>query len=363
MNIENYFVSDEFLEVLKPISKRLEQSDGNYVLGEIISYAIKYVLIMGNDETLSNENLTNFLKKVVDIISKIDDKTQSFSSSLQHHISILYVDELLSSLQLDRKTVKEEDLYQELFCIIIKRLESQMYMYHAFNSVYLDGIKTNGLDPGAHAWTSQEEINEIDDIFKKYKINRIFGWQRLNCEGKVSFSLDPLVSYDYGIRSPEWFSQFVGGSTAYIQGGVDRNAFQKGDYNLAKNNLLTLMKAEGFSPDDQAKVLAFFEKKWPIYANNNPMLVIKPFAKIDMEELILVHSDYFEEKDIDLFMWHMLNFMANGLDQQSKKKISMEDAKFIKLPKFYEFIKKLSMPMDDTVVQDDVIDKTTNKHK
>ena len=108
----------------------------------------------------------------------------------------------------------------------------------------------------------------------------VFGWQKLNCDGKVSYSMTPSVSYYYGKNSPEWFAQFTGQGFPFTPSDkYKKDAYVQGNYDSAKNNLLTLMKEYNFSTSDQERVIDFFDKNWNIYAKKNSYVSYYPRYK------------------------------------------------------------------------------------
>ena len=198
MNIENYFESDEFFDSLKPLAKYFENNNSNglRLVEYFINIAIKYSMLFRNDEKFSTIGLSNFIEKVANKVVSMDiSSIISISSNyeLEKYVSKLYIDELLSKLELSRESLNDEIYKKSLCSYIIRNLKGKDYKYHAFNSAFFDSILTNGINPNIN-FTPQHEINIVNEIFEKNGISMVFGWQNLNCEGKVSYSPDSFLS-------------------------------------------------------------------------------------------------------------------------------------------------------------------------
>ena len=352
MTIENYFVSQEFYDTLKPLAKYLEADSehGFRLIEYIIGIAIKYSVLYRNENHLSTVGLSQFLQKVINKIANADLKSLSWIGSnyqLENDITHLFVEDLLEKASLSEE-VLGNSIYKEAICTyIIKNLKGPEYLYHAFNSAFLDSMKTHGINPQTK-FTEQQEINMIDSIFKKYHIDMIFGWQKLNCEERVSYSMDPSVSYYYGINSPEWFSQFTGQGFPFNPcDDYDKSAFVKGDYDHAKQNLLKIMDKNHFTPQDQDIVIRFFDKQWMLYANQSPMLAVVPNPAGDNSNYWLdaLLQDQSLRDNVD----EMMNFCLSDyrVDCRSEQPIDTSQAVFIRLPRYYELVKRVTS--EDTI--------------
>jgi len=359
MSIENYFESDEFFDSLIPAAKHFENNNSNSLrlVEYFINIAIKYSMLFRNDEKFSTIGLSNFIKKVANKVASMDITSMiSISSNyeLEKYVSKLYVDELLSKLGLNRESLNDDNYKKSLCSYIIRNLKGKDYKYHAFNSAFFDSILANGINPNIN-FTPQHEINIINDIFEKNGISMVFGWQKLNCDGKVAYSMTPSVSYYYGTNSPEWFAQFTGQGFPFNPSGkYIKDAYVQGNYESAKNNLLTLMKEHNFSSGDQECVIDFFEKNWNIYANKTPMLAIIPDTKEDNSEYwinILLNNSYYKD-DIGKIMNFCLS--EDRVDCQSAEKIDVSNAMFIKMPRYDELVRKLSYKTNE-VAQNEIV--------
>ncbi len=347
MDIENYFESEEFFNSLRPVAKYLttNNSEGLQLVEYIIGIAIKYSILFRKDDKFTTVGLSDFIRKVAVKIASININSMTGISSnfeLEKYVSGLYIDGLLSKLNLSKESLKDENYHKSLCTYIIKNLKGKDYKYHAFNSTIFDSILANGINPNIN-YTPQQEINIINDIFEKHGISMIFGWQKLNCDGKVSYSMTPSVSYYYGTNSPEWFAQFTGQGFPFNPSSkYKKDAYVQGNHDLAKHNLLTLMNEHDFSKREQECVIDFFEKNWKFYANKIPMLAVVPDLQKDNSEYwinTLLNDSYYKDDIV-----RIISFCSSDsrVDCQSTEKIDVSNATFIKMPRYDELVRNLS---------------------
>ena len=344
MNIENYFESEEFINTLRPLAQKIENntSNGFRLIEYIINASIKYSILFRNDNELSTYGLTEFVNKVTNKMANMDIKSITNISNereLNEFVNKLYIEELLSKLNGE---YIDDEIYKRSICTyIIRNLMGKNYKYHAFNSVAFNSILENGINPNIN-FTPQQEINIIHDMFEQKGIKNIFGWQKINCERKVSYSETTTMSYYYGINSPEWFAQFTGQNIEYNEPNkYKKDAYVLGDYASAKNNLQTLMKNHNFTKEEEEYVINFFEQKWAFYAAQKPMLAIIP-SDIDYSQIwtnILFSQPYYKD-DIEKIMTYCTSY--GQVDCQTTEKIDVTNAKFLKLPRYAHILKELS---------------------
>lgn len=349
MKIEDYFESDEFIHALEPISSYFRGGENanseTSLLEYIIGISIKYATLFQKDGILSTEGLSQFLEKIAKKIVSLDLEARDVKSNyeLDEYTAKLFVDKLLDFLNLTKEDLKDKNIKRNFCSYIIKNLEEKEYKYHAFNSTFSNSIQRNGINPN-FKFTPQQEINEINSIFEKYGIHLIFGWQKLNCENKVSYSTTPFVSYYYGINSPEWFSQFTGqGFPFNPYNKYHKSAYLEENYDFAKENLLSLMKNKNFSNEDKKIIFDFLKKYWDIYANKAPILAIIPSnEKKNLEQwLDNLLSDDSYKNNIERIVRICLS--DGDVDCQTLEKIDTSNATFIKLPKYSTILKKMKM--------------------
>lgn len=294
----NYFVSEGFYNICDGLS-----------IYELNSYDLIQVLIWIG---VSYKQLFDEQYPISEWIFELINK----------HIS-LYGNE---NINIDNEILKEfvvDDIYNKIIAICNNNLSQiktymcerlfKIYQYHAFNSVCYESIKEHGIDP-KYKFTSQESLNKIDSIFKKYHICDILGWQQLNCINKVSYSKTALVSGYYAYNSPEWFSQFTGANYIYdkVLFSNTKLAFVNRLYEDAKSNLLFLMNLYQFSLNDRKNVINFFEENWGIYSMGKPMLLVN-CENVDCESLLSNLSDKLLTKILKSMLRNMLYASHNDI--------------------------------------------------
>ena len=175
------------------------------------------------------------------------------------------------------------------------------------------------------------------------------GFQKLNCDGKISFSLTPKVSYNYGIKSPEWLDSFAG----YKIQDNSIDSYVEGNYELSKNGLSMTMKKNNFDMVDEWYVNNFFEKAWKIYANKSPMLVLIPseiVKEVDYYNSFYAHTPY---ENLDKFIEDCFTHYDSYIDCQTSEKIDISNATFIKLPSYNMLMNRLD-DLNNRIINGDI---------
>lgn len=348
MGIEDYFQSDDFAESLKSLKYIFEKSDlstNSKIIEYFVSIAIKYSIFFGEEKDFSINGLNEFIEDVANFMSNMELKSIYFlgsNSDLDKYVSDLCIKSLFKRLNIEVADLLDENLKRGVCSFVIRNLKGKQFKFHAFNSAFYESIKENGINPNIN-FTSQQESDKINQIFEKYGINMIFGWQKLNGNGKVSYSRTPSVSYYYGTNSPEWFGQFTGQGFPFNPSNkYKKGAFVEGNYEAAKQNLLTLMNENHFSNDDLGNVIDFFETNWERYANKNPMLAIIPENINDEETMhwieMILDDSYFKNDERRIFSFC---FNDGEVDCQTSKTIEISDATFVELPNYNQLINKI----------------------
>ena len=334
LSIENYFVSNEFVNSISSLGEILNNDKVNSeeLIGYIVGAALRYYVLLDGIHKFSIEGMNQFVGKLADYISQNNITVYNYMDANKHIYSEL-LNEFLQELDVPEDKMKVEIVSNTVRDLIVACLVKKDYMFHGFNSYYLNSIKENGINPNVKE--SQEDIIMINNIFEKYGIKMGLGWAMFDT-GKVSFSKTPSVSYDYAQRSPEWFSQFVGGASCYSE---NRNAFSDNNYEGARLNLTNLMISKGFSSDDFQKVINFFNQNWQKYANKSPVIVIA--GERNQNDYMKKEIDFAREmnqKPNDIF------FSFDGaVDCKTSQKIDTTNAKFIELPRHNELIKNIKL--------------------
>lgn len=338
MIIENYFISNDFINLLKPLKEIMEKNDIRENMGIIqffISATIKYNSLFSNENELTTNELNEFIKKIVNkvIELKIEHINKIYSNiEFNKFVSELSIKKIEEKAKIDQ-SLSEKEYKEKIYKFLIKNYKEAKY--HAFNSSVYESIKENGINPD---YIKRDDINKIEKIFEKYNIQHICGWNSLNCNGTVSYSYGPEEAYYYAVSSPEWFSQFTGEAFAYNPSQkFKKTAFIEGDYEAAKNNLITIMFERNFNQEDINEVLRFFEEKWKIYAKKEPLLAIVPDTLNENKINRFLKNDKatIKEKIYSDFMTSFLN------DLKTDQKIDTDNAIYIKLPKVNQVLDKI----------------------
>lgn len=370
MMLSNYLTSPNFYEALSPLKEAIKRgNDRNNIkiIEYMLSNAIIFSMLMEETNHNIDENRMNqFLYQTAKELKELLSSTDLFLSknNINDKVRKYMMDALLEKKHISRQEAQTIETKTKLYKEVIKNLLENGYYFHACNSYCLDSIKNHGLDP-TEKFASQEELDDMNKLFEKYQVSLIFGWQQLNCKGKVSYSTTPDVSYYYGISSPEWFSQFTGAGFPFnpIE-KYDKYAFVKGDYESARKNLETLMADRSFSPSDQTKVISFFNRNWNIYANRAPSLVMIPHSIINpeksdemVEELII---DPLYQGKLESVIEFCTGIMGLGIDKRKEKPIATNEAVYVELPSYKTIMQELTKEQKETkfIEPEQVKDKT-----
>lgn len=321
-DLSNYLNSEVFYELIYNFKKSNDNLDLNQIIGFFTSLNVKLYLAI-KDINLINlfniELLTVYSSKYSKQYMDDYNFNQDTNSLLDKYVKI--------KLNTNDPNIVKKYLYDSV--------AKNNWKFHAFNSTFYESIKNYGINPKIN-FTPQKEIDEINDIFIKYGISNIVGYQKINSENKVSYSTTPKVSYNYGLRSPEWFSYFVsGGMTG------DNTTFIEKDYNSALNQLNTIMNNKNFSNIDKNIVLSFFNKYWDLYVrDSSPYLVIVK----ESDGLSFEQFKYLTRQDKNL-----LDFSFNelGINKQTDEIIDTSGALFIKMPEYSNIIKYINKKEND----------------
>ena len=152
-----------------------------------------------------------------------------------------------------------------------------------------------------------------------------FGWLDKNCDGKVFFSRTFQESYRYSIRSPEWFANFTGDylhNTDHPE--YTPNAFSSRNHDGARRNVELLMENKGFSEEERAFVLNFFENCWQTYGEAEPTIIIAPEGFTGNGYL---HSN-FDQKSVAGFIGQATHFIGSCVDSSTSDTIDTSNAVF-----------------------------------
>jgi hypothetical protein len=342
MELEDYFVSDEFFDIIYPIFDKLKLNKEqwmsiNDVTGYFISIGMSYIIFYSDiDTNISTDKISSFIKKEVNYLlqSNIDIKeyllgTQKINQ--QNHVSKILEEELLSQYGQDFDNDKLKKTY------VLNAIKSvERTKLHAFNSIYFNSIKENGINPNKlNEYTSKEEMDTINEIFKRHGNNYVFGWKGINSEGTVSYSQTPFQSHHYGLTSPEWFMSFL-----HCGFGVKASpGFHFNDYDLAKSNIVNYMNEKEFTNEEQEYVISFFDKNWKLYAGKRPILA---YVKEDMsdQDALKFYDSYndFYKGDQEAILDSLL---LGRDDLQTDETIDTTNAIYINMPTYLDVVKNI----------------------
>lgn len=164
--------------------------------------------------------------------------------------------------------------------IYFAEIASRRYRFHAFNSVFMDSIIANGLDPKFKV-QDEAEMRNIDRILNRVHRGSV-GFSQFDV-GKVSVSHQTVYSYSHGVKSPEWFAFFVssfGGTNGLFEARKYIEAKQKIEegiricMNPNRPGLLPTDTDLLMTSSEAERVRSFFEKYWNMYSGGKPMLAI-----------------------------------------------------------------------------------------
>ena len=299
MNIENYFISDQFLDMSNYFLNITNEPLSTMSI--LVHIGTLYYQLFNDEDFFSYEKLNTF---IYDTITEY---------IYENEIKEFTINELKYELFIKEKLYNEiiyniKDINQ-----IIKFIEKnafKKYIFHSCKEIFLDSIKKNGINPNIKL-TSQNELDTINNIFIKHGINNILGWQKINCENQVSYSESSLVSYSYATRSPEWFSEFTGYSYAYIVNEISEKnmeAYIYDNYDLARNNLTSIMKIKNFSINEKKYIINFFNKNWKLYANKRPIIIM-----LSKDEHIKLKDNYYKSNELreNAIKFMLDNYISN----------------------------------------------------
>lgn len=353
MKFKDYFCSQDFINTLSKAEfflKDLDDESRINVIGYFIDISLKYYMLFSEHNEVPYNELNAFLETIIKNLPNIkfiNTYIIDYNYYLNKYVLDVYANTLMKKLNIPKNYFQNKELADKIYEYVIDKILGTRYKFHSFNSIFYDSIKENGINPNI-TFTPQETLDKIDNLFLKHDFNGILGYQKINCEGKVSYSRKPSSVYKYGIASPEWFSFFTDtfyeGSDEYYT----KNVLITNDYKNAKKNLTVLMNDRNFTAEEKETVLLFLEKNWKMYANNGALLAVIE-EKRDIDDLIPFKYFIFEEKKSITCIQDIITECFDKLndDCQTKKVIDTKNATYIKLPSFNKLIKKILSPKEE----------------
>lgn len=321
MNIENYFTSEPFLDISNYFINITNEPLSTMSI--LVHIGTLYYQLFNDEDFFNYDKLNTFIHDTIsEYISNFKVKEFTINEiNYQSFIKDKFYNEIIYNIKDINQIIK-----------FIEKNAFKKYIFHSCKETFLDSIKKNGINPNIKL-TSQNELDEIDNIFIKHGIDNILGFQKINCENQISYSESSLVSYSYAVRSPEWFSEFTGYSYAYTENNInskDMEAYIYDNYELARNNLIRIMTINNFSENEIEQVLSFFNINWKLYANKSPIIIM-----LSNDDSITLNEKYYNSKELreKAIKFMLDNYISNNdLDVQSYDTINISDANIIYLP-------------------------------
>lgn len=326
MDIENYFVSELFLDISNYFINITNEPLSTMSI--LVHIGTLYYQLFNDEDFFNYDKLHLFIRDTTfEYISNFKVKEFTINEiNYQSYIKEKIYNEIINNIKDINQIIK-----------FIEKNAFKKYIFHSCKEIFLDSIKKNGINPNIKL-TSQNELDTINNIFIKHGINNILGWQKINCENQVSYSESSLVSYSYAARSPEWFSEFTGYSYAYNNyiNNSSMEAYIYDNYELARNNLISIMTINNFNNIEIKQVLDFFNKNWKLYANKKPIIIM-----LSKDEHIKLKDNYYKSNELreNAIKFMLDNYISNiDLDVQTYDTININNANIIYLPTLNDVI-------------------------
>lgn len=334
-SIEEYLESEKFYNSLNALNEIFKKSSEHanikvldYIFGTIIAY---HVIFYDESEDVNND-LHELVDSEIKYIANLDLNEEfnvfGFDSSEIDDVRNFILDLFLK--QIKNKNLKIDDII------------SKKYIFHSFNSTFLESIRENGINPEAkQRQEMRKDICILEKIGDKYNIGHLLSNYNYSWDFEVCYSRNPFVSYGYAQTSPEWFFHFAGGSTSFsrLQMNCSEYAFAVKDYNSAKNNIMKLMDAYEFKGADRNTFLLLFNKYWKMFDNEYNNLMIIPKTNVSRA--------FSDSEDCPKMM--LKNYLFSFGDGQTSKKIDVKNAICVKLPNVSTIYKKLGINKNNTI--------------
>lgn len=345
MNLDEFINGDDFINAISPLKDEIVDNRSIPLVAYFISHSIKYYL-MFKDTNYTNDDLYNYINFLSNKYESFRNKDYDYINytiegrpSIRAYDDFLILKNVLHNYGLSYKDLNDNDNRKKVYDYLNNYMNNT-YMFHAFNSASEESIIKYGISPNIRL-NSNEEVVEINNLFKKYGEYGILNDFENSSMGSFYYSKDPIVSYRYGLKSPEWFYMFCGGSRAYTQDEVyDEEAYINRDYDASLNNINTKMDKLSFSKEDKDKVTNFFNKYWNYFNEYEPRLLILPdiYARRDDE----LEEDDYEINPIE-FTDETINLYVNEIDTNTSYPVDMDikDGILIGLPTHKEVIEKI----------------------
>lgn len=284
-DLSAFFDSDEGLNYLKGFD--VLQRSG--VIGRILEYGAIHKDLYGFEEYLKTLRRLN--------PDNSTDLSAAISDSIAHKLGIPGSGDLDS---------------QRIYDYYFKAVMQNGFVYHSFNGVFEQAIRSSGLSAEDRIWDWQK-LEKIHQIGEKAGRRMLLGWGMINSGSKIFFDTNPVRSaYRYAVASPEWFAQFT--SEGYhVRDPERKRSFYRRDYDRARQNVLDLCdEMQSSKPEDiatrkaypnitneeRAFIVEFFEHYWKLFAGDNS----HPRVALIDRSVMGIPSDFSFDEACKLFL-------------------------------------------------------------
>ena len=314
--IEKYFFSDEFKSICGKVN-RIPNFTEPFKIGlmqQVMNYVVTHCLIIKDDK-----NLDSTLNGILD---NFDYSEIKYDFEIENYFEKIRCETLKKQLleKLNMETI-DQTSSQEVFDYLFEN----RYKFHGTNSLFSESINESGLSIDRRLY-DQEEVFDIMRIFKKYNSHDYGGLEYLDFSDKhISLADNYLTTIRYSNTSPEWFNGFCGNET-----------FAHRQYEEAQQNVIN--RVQHMNPDDQQKVINFFDKHWEVFASADPVFImidINGLSDEDRSSYIKSHNRHFSEWDFDEF-FEWANYRKTSVNEYYKEDIPKEYLTTVKTPSYVD---------------------------
>ncbi len=291
--ISAYLESPHFLNFLHELPDEYREK----ALGIVIEY-----FIINTD----GNNVETFQERIKGI--HFDRLHPEDEDSLQSAIYMSVVERLGFKEPLNKLDEKV------VFDYFVENYIKNGYFFHGFNGTFEDVIREKGLTPDERLWDT-EDLKAITEIGTKHGKPMLLGWHSINSEGKIFFDAHTKNMYRYAVASPEWFAHFVAEGNHVEPTGDNKKVFYTRNYDKARANVVQTCRDMALDPEEESRVMAFFEKYWKLLAQEKSKPKLALIKRTAIEPIDKLNDFYTYE-----------NFKTFGFDNVLKGLLRWEDS-------------------------------------
>ncbi len=323
--LDKFFKSQDFIEIVASANFNHNSfSETRNFISNILYIATSYVETFGTIATASYDEMKKLIKNIV--LHANENSNKLANLDIESVITGMIENKLFKDLNISKKNATKEQI-EMVKCQAVDLVNYSANKYHAFNSKDLDSILANGIDPNSKDKQVEKDKREIDKIFSSHGKINVFPFLEGDT-GKVSYSRESKLSYEYSYASPEWFKLFCGD-----------NYFGRRSYQDAKTYVKNLCNSASLNEKEQETVISFFDKYWNMYTNTKHMLAIVPNEgyKSFNDEAVNEIKNY----DIDEAIRIIVRDKGAAIDEKSDTAIPVQDGSIIELPDVQKTMEKV----------------------